>query len=247
MNRPERRNGLDFEMGRQLLEAVVSASRDDRVRAILISGNGPSFCSGDDIATLRDYMGGDPTTAPAHLETSDAFYVRICEEILLARKPVVAAVNGSAVGAGSEIACAADLRVGGPSTRFGSALVKIGHVGATCMLQRLVGPAKATEIYLTGRMVGVDEAHRIGLLDQVAPSDDELLEQATRTAIGLAAGPTKAIGLYKELRERIDGGHTLQALRLQDQYHHRSRTEVQDSTEGPQAFLEKRQPKFTGQ
>ncbi|WP_052745600.1 enoyl-CoA hydratase/isomerase family protein [Allosalinactinospora lopnorensis] len=246
LNRPERRNGLDYEMGLRLLSEVVEASRDDEVRAIVLSGEGTAFCAGDDIATLQRYMEGDPSTAPAWRETSDAFYVRICEELLLTRKPVIAAVKGAAVGAGTELVCAADLRIGGPGTRLGSALITIGHVGATAMLQRVVGPARATEIYLSGRLVQAEEAMRLGLLDRLADDDEKVLDLAVETATSLAEGPTRAIGLFKELRERTEGLPALHALRLQDQFHHRSRTEVADSTEGPLAYLERRNPRFTG-
>ncbi|WP_435120902.1 enoyl-CoA hydratase/isomerase family protein [Amycolatopsis thermoflava] len=246
LNRPESGNGLDFETGKALLAAVADGAADTSVRVIVLLGSGGIFCSGDDLDSLRKYADGDVAAAPASADTADAFYVRICEEIVLAPKPVLAAVNGVAIGPGAEIACAADLRIGGPGSRIGCGLIRVGHVGIGAMLRRVVGPARATEIFLSGRLVGADEAHRIGLLDRLVREDEQVVDEALRLARDLACGPTKAIALYKELRERSIEQPVLSALRMQDRFHRRSHAEVADSDEGLRALLHGRKPHFTG-
>ncbi|PWV80273.1 2-(1,2-epoxy-1,2-dihydrophenyl)acetyl-CoA isomerase [Prauserella marina] len=246
LDRPQRRNSLDYDSGRRLLEAVVGAARSVDVRAIVLRGTGEAFCAGDDLAAIEGFRAGDVGVAPASADTGEAFYLKVCEELLLAPKPVIAAVRGAAIGPGVELACAADLRVGGPGTRLGCGLIHAGHVGVAAMLRRVVGPARATEIFLTGRMVEAAEASRIGLLDRIAPNDQSVTDTAITLAQQLAAGPTKAIGLFKDMRERCEGQSALYALRLQDRYHQLSHNEVADSEEGLRALRERRQPRFAG-
>lgn len=245
LNRPESRNGLNRTLSEALLAAVVDASADSAVRCIVITGSGPAFCAGDDLATVSSFLAGDRSEAPAVEVTGDAHYLRICEAMLCAPKPVIVGLNGVAAGAGTEIACAADYRLAAASARIGSGLVRVGHVGNAVMLGRVVGPARATEIFLTGRFVGADEAERIGLVDRVV--DDDVFDHALgELAAGFAAGPTKAVGMFKELREQTWMQPSIYGLRLQDIYHVRSHTELEDGIEGPRAFIEHRPPRFSG-
>lgn len=245
LNRPRQRNGLNRELSEAFLSGLVQAAQAPEVRCIVINGAGPAFCAGDDLATVNAFLDGDRTHAPAVAATGDAHYLRICEEILSAPKPVIVGVHGAVAGAGTEIACAADYRLASTDAQIGSGLVRVGHVGNAAMLPRVVGAARATEIFLTGRLVAADEAQRIGLVDRVVP-DESLAVELCGFAAQLAAGPTKAIAMFKELRERAAGQPALFALRLQDRFHIRSHSELADGTEGPRAFLERRAPRFSG-
>ena len=246
MNRPERRNGLDRELGLRLLESVLRAAESPAVRAIVLTGAGRAFCAGDDISGLGELVSGNRVNTPSVQESGDAYYLRVCEALVQAQKPVIAGINGAAVGAGAEIACAADYRLATSCARIGSGLIKLGQVGNVVMMTRVVGPARATEIFLTGRLVEAGEAERIGLFDRVVSADAFSRELAVLAA-RLANGPTKTIGLFKELRERTWYQPAEFGLRLQDQYHARCcGGEVDEGLEGPRAYLELRPPKFTG-
>jgi 2-(1,2-epoxy-1,2-dihydrophenyl)acetyl-CoA isomerase len=245
LNRPERRNSLTRELSQTLLRGLVVAAGDSQVRLIVLRGASGTFCAGDDVPAVDRWRAGDPEAAPFDPLTSDAYYLRICEAILGAPKPVVAAVEGAAAGAGAEIACAADYRIVSASARIGSCLVGVGHVGNVVLMSRLIGPGRATEIYLTGRLVPAAEALTIGLADRVVEPEHFDKELAGLAEV-FAQAPTRAIGLFKELRERTWGQPATTGLRLQDAYHLRTHAEVRDSGEGLRAFTERRPPSFTG-
>lgn len=246
LDRPERRNSLNHDMAVAVLGAVLAAGEDPRVRVIVLRGAGGAFCAGDDVLTVDRWREGDRDGAPFDRLTADAYYLRICEALLTVPKPVVAVLEGVSAGAGTEIACAADLRFCSPEARIGSCLVSVGHVGNVVMMSRVVGPARATEIYMTGRLVGAQEALAVGLVDRVADREgfarelDVLLD-------ALASAPTRAIGLFKELRERSWGESARSGLRLQDEFHLRTHREVADGAEGLRAFVEHRPPRFRGE
>ncbi|MDQ1295990.1 MAG: enoyl-CoA hydratase-related protein [Actinomycetota bacterium] len=246
INRPRRRNCLTHEMSSTILSGLLAAEEDPAVRVVVLRGAGGGFCSGDDVGTVDRWRAGDRSDAPFDHVTSDAHYLRICEAIVSMPKPVVAVLEGAAAGAGAEIACAADYRFCSSGVRIGSCLVLVGHVGNMAMMSRVVGPARATEIYLTGRLVDAEEALAIGLVDRVVP-DDSFDAELEAFLERLATAPTRSIGLFKELRERSWGQSAQHALRLQDAYHLRTHREVQDGAEGLRAFVERRPPRFTGQ
>ncbi|WP_218951931.1 enoyl-CoA hydratase/isomerase family protein [Amycolatopsis anabasis] len=241
LNRPERRNALDREAAFALLAAVERFSAAEEVRAIVLTGTGNAFCAGDDVGTIA----GDGAELPRFPGSGEMIYLRIAETLLASPKPVIAAVNGAAVGAGAELACAADLRIAARTARIGSGLVHVGQVGNLALLGRVVGFARATEIYLTGRLLSAEEAHRIGLVDRIV-AGDEFASATAQLAASLAAGPTRVIGLFKELRERCLGQPAAAAIRLQDSYHERALAESADAHEGFRAYLDRRAPKFTG-
>jgi 2-(1,2-epoxy-1,2-dihydrophenyl)acetyl-CoA isomerase len=245
LNRPERRNSLTRGMAEALLAALVVAGGDERVRVIVLRGAGGMFCAGDDVAAVDRWRAGERDEAPFDPLTADAYYLRVCEAVLNAPKPVIAAVEGAAAGAGAEIACAADFRLFSADARIGSCLVRVGHVGNVVLMARLVGPGRATEIYLTGRLVPAAEALAIGLADRVAPPE-RFEKELAALAEDFARAPTRAIGLFKELRERSWGQPATTGLRLQDAYHLRTHAEVRDGGEGLRAFAERRPPNFTG-
>ena len=246
LNRPQHRNALDADLAHHLLGALLQVQERPEVRCVVITGAGTAFCSGDDIGSLDDFLaGGDATNAPAFPGTQDAYYLRIIAAILACRAPVVAAINGAAAGAGTELACAADLRIASDRARIGSCLINVAQVGTAVMLPRVVGVSHATEIYLSGRLVDADEALRIGLVHRVVAARDFPAE-VDQMATDLAARPTAAIGLFKELRDRALGQPVELGLRLQDAFHQRNHREVADEPEGLRAFVEKRPPRFEG-
>ena len=245
LNRPQAGNAIDRALGEDLLAALTDAADDRTVRATIITGTGRTFCAGDDIGGIDAHLAGDHTNSPVVGTTEDPIYLRIVEAIVAAPFPVIAAVNGAAAGAGTELACAADLRLAATPARIGSCLINVAQVGNAVMLARVVGAARATEIYLSGRLVDMDEALHIGLVHRVVPAD-HLQPEALALARQLAAAPTRAIALYKELRERLHGATIEQGLRVQNTFHIRNNREVEDSLEGARAFLEKRAPRFSG-
>ncbi|MFJ9688112.1 enoyl-CoA hydratase/isomerase family protein [Streptomyces bacillaris] len=245
LDRPRRRNSLDLTLSRHLLLGLMSAGDDPGVRTVVITGSGGAFCAGDDVESVRRWRLGDRVDTPFDPITSDAHYLRVCEAILHLPKPVIAGLTGAAAGAGAEIACAADFRLASTRASIGSCLAGVGHVGNVVLMSRLTGPARATEIYLTGRMVSGDEAVRLGLFDRLCEPeefDGELAALASR----FAALPTASVGLFKELRERSWGQPAEYGLRLQDAYHLKTHATVADAREGMAAFAEKRPPRFTG-
>src|SRR5690606_584051 len=134
----------------------------------------------------------------------DPMYLRIIEMLVTSRVPVVTAVNGDAAGAGAELACAGDLRIASSRARLGSSLINVAQAGGLVMMARLVGVARATEIYLSGALLDAAEAERLGIFSQVV-EPEELGEVTLAEARRLAEAPTAAIGLFKELREQTIG------------------------------------------
>lgn len=245
LNRPHRRNALTRELCVRLLRALRRCGADPAVRVVVLTGSEGAFCAGDELGERAESLDEVSPETPVSPVTGDQLYLRVCEDILQLGKPVIAALDGVCVGAGTEIACAADLRVASSRTRIGSGVVRVGHLGNAVLLPRVVGPARATEIFLSGRLVKAEEAHRIGLVDHLAP-EDEYPETLRQLVAGLASAPTATIGMYKELRQRAEGLPALQGLRLQDAYHMRTHLEIPDASEGLSAFMEGRRPEFTG-
>jgi 2-(1,2-epoxy-1,2-dihydrophenyl)acetyl-CoA isomerase len=243
LNRPERLNALDDELLDALGAAVLVARDDDSVRAVLLTGAGRGFCAGADLAagTLTA-----PDRGTAVRRRLQMLYAPVILGLRELEKPVVAAVNGVAAGAGMSLALAADLRVCGESASFLQAFVRIGLVpdaGSTFFLPRLVGLAKAAELVMLGEQVSAAEALRLGLVNRVVP-DAELLDAAGELAERLARGP-RSLGLIKralnaslgsDLHAQLNHEEDLQALAASSE----------DALEGVNAFLEKRPADFRG-
>lgn len=239
LNRPAALNALDRELRAALTSSLKAAVRDDAVRAILITGAGRGFCSGADLrggSAERDFRA-----------VLRAEYNPLITAIRSLPKPVVAAVNGVAAGAGFSLAMAADLVVAAEGARFVPAFARIGLVpdsGLTRTLVRGVGRHRAFEILMGERQVTAHEAHSLGLVAAVVPGET-LLTAAGDLARRLAQGPTAGIGLTKrliEIAEDASGSESLEAeASLQALA---GRTE--DHAEGVAAFTEKRDPSFSG-
>ncbi len=240
LNRPEVLNAVNDRMAEELLDALRRAGREPEVRSVILTGAGRAFCSGQD---LRERAAGDFSYAQ-HIRSR---YAPVILQLQGLEKPVLAAVNGVAAGAGASLALACDLRVAAEEASFLQAFTRIGLVpdsGATYFLPRLVGLGKAFEMCYLAEPVPAQEALRLGLVNWVVPAA-ELMDKAREVARRLASGPTRAYGLTKRallrnLRSDLPAALDYEAM-LQDAA---GRTE--DHREGVQAFLEKRPPRYTG-
>ena len=239
LNRPDALNALNATMRRELAAAFRAAAKDDATRAVVITGAGRGFCAGADL------RGGTGERDFRRVLTTE--YNPLIEAIRTLPKPVVAAVNGVAAGAGVSLAFAADLVVAADDARFVPAFARIGLVpdsGLTRALVRGVGRHRAFEILMGERQLGADDARDLGLVAAVVPGD-RLMEVAGQVARRLAAGPTTAIGLTKRLLNRAEDGTLADALAVEAALQDVSgRTD--DHAEGVAAFGEKRDPEFSG-
>lgn len=239
IDRPAARNALTYTTYRELEEVVDSAD----VGCLVITGRDPAFCSGDDVKQIlasageRTKTGNDVarglTPAARALLTTDI--------------PIIAAVNGAAVGWGMELALMADLRIASDRARFGELFVKRGlccDVAGLGRLTQLVGRERASELLYTGRIIDAAESHDIGLVSQVVPHD-EMLNVATDVARTIAANPPLAVqALKRGLREALDPDWEELGDWVSSSLNALFRTE--DHREGVAAFLEKRTPSYVG-
>lgn len=239
LNRPESRNALNATMRRELLAALKAVARDDAVRAVILTGAGKGFCSGADL------RGGDAEREFRRVVTDE--YNPIVAAIRELPKPVLAAVNGAAAGAGASLALACDLVYAADEARFIQAFVKIGLVpdtGSTRTLVRSLGRHRATQLIFSGEPMPASEAFAAGLATEVVPLD-ELAATVRDAATRLAEAPTRAIALAKRAINHAEdaslGESLAQEAALQELA---GRTE--DHAEGVAAFVEKRKPRFVG-
>ncbi|GAA2420370.1 enoyl-CoA hydratase-related protein [Actinomadura vinacea] len=243
LDRPEAMNSLTVEMKEALGGAVERAAGDAAVRAVILTGAGRAFCAGQD---LREHA--DNLAAGKGLDdTVRKHYNPVVEALATMPKPVLAAVNGVAAGAGAALAFACDLVVASEKASFATAFTKIGLApdsGMSWTLQRLVGRAKAAELLLLAEPVKAPEALELGLVSRVVPAD-ELAPAAVELARGLAAGPTRAFAAVKAALDHAaahDLGSSLEREAvLQDECE-----KTADHRNATEAFLKKQQPVFEG-
>jgi 2-(1,2-epoxy-1,2-dihydrophenyl)acetyl-CoA isomerase len=242
LNREKKLNALLPEMIVELCDVLEEARRDHAVRSIVLRGAGRSFCAGDDLHPEERFKYGNPD-----LQTRlKVGYPRLVTEILQMRKPVIAMMRGYAVGAGMDVALACDFRIAAPDTKMAAIFVKRG-LGGGCvyLLPRYVGFGKATELLLLGEMVEADEALRLNLLTRLV-AEDALEEETYAFAHKLAKGPTSAYGSIKMGRNQglgcdpVKGVEWLTLAEAELMLH-------KDAREGPRAYLENREPNFTGE
>jgi len=244
LNRPEKLNALNPEMHQQLREALGRAADEPEIRAVLLTGAGRGFCTGQDLAE-RDVS---PGAAPIDLSVSiGSYYNPLVRRMRALPKPIVCAVNGVAAGAGANIALACDVVVAARSASFVQAFARIGLVpdsGGTYFLPRLVGTARAMGLALLGDKLSAEEAERWGLIWKVF-DDERLMSEAAALARGLASGPTKGYGLIKKALYAA-AGNSLDAQLDLERDLQRDAGSSEDYREGVAAFKEKRSPRFKG-
>mgnify|MGYP001355373903 CR=1 FL=1 len=244
LNRPDSLNALTIALKEQLIDALIELADDAECRALLLTGAGRAFCAGQDLREHADVL--QRSGPEAALATVRRHYNPLALRLGTFPKPVVAAVNGMAAGAGASLALLADFRVGGPSTRFLMAFANVGlaaDTGASWVLPRLVGHARATQMLMLAEPVSATEAERIGLLTELVADDGEILAAARRLAVRLAAGPAVAYAQIK--RELVDAASLTAALEIEAEAQQICSTTV-DHRAATEAFLAKERPRFTG-
>ncbi len=243
-NRPDKLNALSRELLNQSIDCLKRWSRDPEVGAIVVTGAGRAFCAGGDVSNMAK-----DTLSPSLEEQIDG--LREAQELswLLYNipKPTIAAVNGHAMGAGLGVCLACDLRIASESAKFGTAYAKVGFggdFGTTWLLARSVGAAKAKELFFLSEIIDAAEAHRLGLVNRVVTAD-QLTAQVSEIATRIAHGPLVS---YRYMKANVNQAMTSDFRTLLDREAetHLRCGQTEDHKEGVKAFMEKRQPNFTG-
>jgi 2-(1,2-epoxy-1,2-dihydrophenyl)acetyl-CoA isomerase len=239
LNRPEVLNALNAATHKALAAALKEGRADD-VRAVVLTGAGRGFCVGQDLTEFRESAGDIGTRLRGNYHPN-------IKAIRALEKPVIAAVNGAAAGAGLSLACACDLRIASDQATFVPAFVNIGLIpdsGGTFFVTRLVGQARAFEWLSSGRRLSAAEAQQWGIVSEVVEGE-ALGRRAAEVATELAALPTRAIGMTKRLLDRAPAATLDDQLEWEAQLQ-AAATKTDDFREGVNAFLEKRPPDFHG-
>jgi len=243
LNRPEELNALTFEVYRELTDTFAALGGEPEVRTVLVSGEGRAFCSGGSVHAIIAKL--------LEMTPSERYrFTRLtCELIANMRrlgKPVVAAVNGIAAGAGAMIALASDFRILSEKGKLAFLFVKVGlsgaDMGAAWLLPRLVGLGTATDLLMTGRTVEAEECLRIGLAQRVV-APERLMDEAMELSRSLAQGPPLALAMTKEMLN-AEAGMALEAALGAEAQAQSVCMESPEFREGYQAFIEKRAPRF---
>lgn len=241
LNRPDVFNSFNKAMALELQNALDNCATDDYIRAIVITGEGKAFCAGQDLAEATDPNG------PELKSIVKDHYNPIISKIRTLEKPVIAAVNGVAAGAGANIALACDIVIAKKSASFIQAFSKIGLIpdsGGTFFLPRIIGMQKAMALMMTGDKVGAEEAEEMGMIYK-AVSDDDFESEVNKFSAKVALMPTRGLGLTKLAMNQSLTNSLDEQLAVEG----RLQTEAgstQDFKEGCTAFLEKRRPNFIG-
>ncbi len=245
LNRPDKLNAFSDELSFGLQDALKEMEKAKDVKVVVITGAGRGFCAGQDLQSRS--ISQEQGQRPSLGDSIKRRYNPIITKIRRMEKPVIAAVNGVAAGAGASLAFACDMRIVSEKTNFIQSFTKVGLIpdsGSTFFLPRLLGPTKAFELMVTAEKFDAQEALRLGLVNKVVPETD-VLKEAIALAETLAKGPTKAFGLTKrafnqtvfpDLEELLEYEASLQEIAGRSD----------DFVEGVKAFVEKRTPAYTG-
>jgi 2-(1,2-epoxy-1,2-dihydrophenyl)acetyl-CoA isomerase len=245
LNSPQNLNAITADLAEEMIAALDRCDTDEAVRVIVITGSGRAFSSGGDIAAMKQAL--TQGSAVIMLGPGVKKVSELALKIRSVRKPVIAAVNGFAAGAGANLAFVCDFRIAVEQAQFIEAFINIGLVpdmGGVYLLTKAVGYAKATELTMTGAPLTAQDALSFGLVNQVVPAES-LNETVEKFAKKLASLPTLALGRIKMLINRATFDRLEMDLSNEYEYQLASATEP-DFNEGINAFLEKRKPVFTG-
>jgi enoyl-CoA hydratase/carnithine racemase len=250
LNLPEKRNPIsDNAMVDALCDAFEAADQNVDVRCVILTGAGSAFSSGGDLKMMRVGTGGLRSGNPVETRRNYKYGIQRLPLMFQALEvPVVAAVNGPAIGAGCDLACMCDVRVAGQSAKFAESFVKLGIIpgdGGAWLLPRIIGFSRAVELSLTGEMVDADEALRIGLVSHVVP-DADLMIRAHEVATKIAANPPHAVRMTKRLLregQTADLKNILEMSAAMQALAHATK----DNDEAIEAFIGKRVPVFKGE
>ena len=243
LNRPESLNALSEEIRVGMRDGIYKFGHDPKIGCIVVTGTGRGFCAGGDVKSMAGRS--------AKVFEDRAEQIRNSNNIALMMnnvpKPIIAMVNGVAVGAGLSMAAACDIRIAAKSARFGTGFIKIGlsgDWGGTWTVTRLIGTAKARELFFTGDIINADEALRIGLVNKVV-DDAELHHTTMEMARRIAAMPPIALGYTKKNLSAAETG-TFEASVELEAVHQARCSQTEDHREAVMAFKEKRKPEFHG-
>jgi 2-(1,2-epoxy-1,2-dihydrophenyl)acetyl-CoA isomerase len=237
LNRPDRLNAFNEAMHRALAKALDDAAQDTDCRAVLLTGAGRGFCAGQDLSTISGDLG----------TTIETFYNPLVRRIGAMQKPVVCAVNGTAAGAGANIALACDIVLAARSAKFVQSFAKIGLVpdsGGTWLLPRLIGEARAKALAMLAEPISAETAQGWGMIWR-AVDDDKLTDEAETLTAHLASQPTQGLALIKQAFAK-SATNSLDAQLDLERDLQRQAGQTPDYAEGVEAFIAKRPPKFTG-
>ena len=244
LNRPDKLNALNIELGRGLVHALLHASQDNSVRAVVLTGAGRGFCAGGDLEFILDLRKRNASDElKVLLETGK----EMCLAIATMTKPVIAAVNGPAAGGGMNLALAADMRIASEQASFAESFAKVGlypDFGGTYFLPRIVGPALSAELFYTAETLSAEDALRLGIVNRVFPADK--FEEETQKIVDVLAGaPTVAL---RDVKRTIVGDDKKNLeMKLDEEIRLQIHCfQSEDCLEGLNAFFEKRKPNFKG-
>lgn len=244
LNRPEKLNALNSELSTALNDALARIAEDESVRAVVLSGAGRAFCAGGDLLAIGR---GRERNETAELEPILRAGMQAVLKMRMMPQPVIAAVNGSAAGAGMNIALAADIRIAADVATFGQSFSRVGlfpDYGGTFFLPELAGPSAAAEMFYTGDLIDAQTALRLGIISRVVPAA-QLEAEVKSLAQKIAQGPPLAIQAVKRVLFAARKDELEKALEREVQQQMKC-FHSQDCSEGIRAFFEKRQPNFQG-
>ncbi|USK61706.1 enoyl-CoA hydratase/isomerase family protein [Peribacillus asahii] len=238
LNRPEVRNALVLEMRQEIKDVFTAVKQNDEVKVIILTGEGKAFSAGGDLSALKEV---DAVSGRKRLQAGH----EMIHSIVNLEKPVIAAINGVAAGAGVSLAVACDIIIASRSAAFIQSFAKVGLIpdlGAIHFLPKLIGRHRALELMFLGEKVSAEQAQNIGMINRVV-EDEQLMDEVYRLALQLAEGPDMALGFMKKLVNRSVLADLDETLELEG-FAQAMCFESKDFKEGVQAFFEKRKPVF---